>query len=548
MSVVLTINRNMIVLFSFFLSVLAVSQESSSDPVSHSKKTVFLTGGTGVMGFATLKEIAKDLEDIHLKVLARKSDKNEKLLAPYMNNANIEIIWGDFLDYDTVYNGIKGCNYVLHIGGLVSPLADRSPYLTHKINVGSAEVITKAILAQPNADDIKVVYIGSVAETGDRNYPIHWGRIGDPIKVSMFDHYGVSKVLAERVFVESGIKNWVVFRQSGILHSGLVEHMEPIMFDVPLNGVLEWATVEDSARLMNNFVRTDLPQSFFQRYYNIGSGEQYRLTNYEFETLLLGAIGMGPVENLFSPNWFSIKNFHGHFYSDSDVLENYLHFRQNIPVKEYFDYLASQVAFYYRIPKYIPFKKFLGFFVKIFMNQIAKTKTFATLDWVKTKNMKRITAFFGSLEDYEKIPDNWKDFKIDHYNTSSSVSSQFRLDHGFNESKPTSELDIEDMKQAAKFRGGECVSSQMVKGDLMTKLTWKCGHCGKTFEASPNLILLGGHWCPHCYIPEKKWDYDSIAKTNPFFAQVWYPNHKPDEHNVYVFDELFTEPRWNLAK
>ena len=59
------------------------------------------------------------------------------------------------------------------------------------------------------------------------------------------------------------------------------------------------------------------------------------------------------------------------------------------------------------------------------------------------------------------------------------------------------------------------------------------------FEASPALILLGGHWCPECYIPQKKWDYDQIAKTNPFFAQVWYPNHTKEEHNTYEFDDLF---------
>ena len=27
-----------------------------------------------------------------------------------------------------------------------------------------------------------------------------------------------------------------------------------------------------------------------------------------------------------------------------------------------------------------------------------------------------------------------------------------------------------------------------------------------------------------------------IARTNPFFAQVWYPNHTKDEHNVYGMD------------
>ena len=146
---------------------------------------------------------------------------------------------------------------------------------------------------------------------------------------------------------------------------------------------------------------------------------------------------------------------------------------------------------------------------------------------------------YGSLEEWKQIPSKWEDFEITKFDKDNSAAEQFKLDHGYDESKPESELDIEDMKQAAKFRGGECLSDSMTKGDLATKLKWKCGHCGAEFEASPALILLGGHWCPECYIPQKAWDYDAIAKTNPFFAQVWYPNHKKDENNRYDFDELF---------
>ena len=54
---------------------------------------------------------------------------------------------------------------------------------------------------------------------------------------------------------------------------------------------------------------------------------------------------------------------------------------------------------------------------------------------------------------------------------------------------------------------------------------------GHRFKASPTLVLLGGHWCPECLpLP---WNYDEIAKGNPFFAQVWYPFHDKKEHNVY---------------
>ena len=100
----------------------------------------------------------------------------------------------------------------------------------------------------------------------------------------------------------------------------------------------------------------------------------------------------------------------------------------------------------------------------------------------------------------------------------SGMEEAERLSHGYDESKPLSELGIEDMRQAAKFRGGKCLSESMVKGDLATKLEWECAF-GHRFEASPALILLGGHWCDECM--PAPWRFDEQAKRNPFLAQVW---------------------------
>ena len=513
-------------------------------------KTVFITGSTGIMGTETLKEYVKHLDEFHLKLLVRPSRKNKKIMKKLLNTynkgkekQNIEVIWGDLLNYEDVLKGVEGSDYVLHIGGSVSPKCDLFPYLTYKTNVYGAKHIVDAVLAQKNKDKIKVCYIGSVAETGNRNYPIHWGRTGDPIKISIYDHYGISKVLAEQLFVESGLKNWVVLRQSGILNPLLFKNIEPIIFHVPLNDVLEWATVEDSGRLMLNLVLKDknneLPNNFWNRFYDIGSGEEYRLTNYEFYSLMLKYVGLGKLETIFEPNWFTTKNFHGHYFLDSDLLESYLHFRSNTPLHEYLEKTMKSVPFLFRIPNYIPFKSLLAFFVKPVMKFIASSKNVGTRTWPKTNDTNRLTAFYGSLEEYDKISNDWSKVKLEIYNTSLLDGIKYKLNHGYDESKPLNEINYDDVKEAAKYRGGELVSKEMIKGDMTTKLIWKCGHCGKTFIASPNLILLGGHWCPHCFIPIKKWDYDSIARQNPFFAQVWYADHDKNENNVYEFSNLF---------
>ena len=54
---------------------------------------------------------------------------------------------------------------------------------------------------------------------------------------------------------------------------------------------------------------------------------------------------------------------------------------------------------------------------------------------------------------------------------------------------------------------------------------------------SANLVLRGGHWCPAELL--WPWDYGEEAKRNPFFAQVWYAQHDPQEMDRYgpeIFD------------
>ncbi len=502
------------------------------------KKTIFLTGATGTMGWAGLQELLQRPEQYAVRILARPSAKNKEKLAPLADK--IEIVWGDLSNYDDVLRGVSGADIVLHVGGMVSPQADYRPRATRRVNLGAAENIKNAVLAQ-GENQPKVVYIGSVAQMGDRREPLHWGRTGDPICVSAYDHYGLTKAMAERIITDSGIKTWVSLRQSGILYPAILKNYDPIMFHVPIRGVLEWATVEDSGRLLERVCRDEVPDEFWNRYYNIGSGEQYRISNYEFECLLLDAIGCPRPEKIFEARWFTTRNFHGMWYLDGDVLDDYLHFRANVPIKDYFDQMAKSpsVPFGMQIARLTKAAKLVPHIVKLAMRSMAYSKEHGTQWWIKHNKTQRINAYYGSLEKYRAIKD-WKNTDLSH-NSSEAVV----LNHGYDETKPMAEFTLEDMQKVAEFRGGKCLSKEMTKGDWDTQLEWQCA-CGHTFKASPRLVLLGGHWCPECfpfpYADEpnaRPWNWDEEAKRNPFFAQLWSPLHDADEANVYgaeVFD------------
>ncbi len=516
------------------------------------KKTIFLTGATGTMGFAGMQEILRYPERYELRILARPSKKNKELLEPILaQKPALHVIWGDLTKYDDVLRGVTGADIVLHVGGMVSPQADYRPKATLRTNITAAEYVRDAVLAQPEDKQPKVVYIGSVAQMGDRREPLHWGRTGDPICVSAYDHYGLTKVMAERILTNSGIKQWASLRQSGILYPAILKNYDPIMFHVPIRGVLEWATVEDSGRLLEGVCRDEVPETFWKNYYNIGSGEEYRLSNYEFECLLLDAIGCPKPEQIFEAKWFTTRNFHGMWYLDSDKLNELVPFRANIPVKEYFAMMAKSPS----VPKGISIAritkaaKLVPHIVKLAMRAMAYSQEHGTQFWIKesqsadakrqAKAMQRIHAYYGSLEAYKAIPD-WKHTDLSHNSREAVI-----LDHGYDESKPMEALTLKDLQHAAVFRGGKLLTEKVSAEGLElwdAPVKWQSAS-GEVFEATPRLILLGGHWAPgdmpYPYKGaegERPWHWDKVAKENPFLAQIWTPLHEADEDNIYGSD------------
>ena len=367
------------------------------------KKTVFLTGGTGNMGWAGFQELLEKGK-FNIRLLARESKKNRKKLAPYASDPRVTIIWGDLTRYEDVLRGVEGADYVLHVGGMVSPAADYYPEKTLKVNVTAAENVVKAILAQPNASEIRTVYIGSVAQYGDRNPPCHWGGADEPQIPAKYDMYALSKIRSEEIFAKAGLARWVSLRQSGILYPGILSVVNPTAFHVPMRGVLEWATIEDSGRLLAQVCEDWVPEDFWNKAYNISSGGQYRMTNYEFMTRMLGALGLPGPEKVFEPQWFALKNFHGMWYTDADRLDEILHFRSYTPVDEYFSAMKSKLPWFYSLAFLAP-----AWAVKAFMKPYAFEKGMGTQWWVEN-DPDKFEAYYGTHEAYEAIR-SWDDVR-----------------------------------------------------------------------------------------------------------------------------------------
>lgn len=443
-----------------------------------------MTGATGVMGMAAMKEFMGRLDRFSLTVLARPGKKNRKKLQPFIENG-VKVVWGDLMNPDDIKTGVENADIVLHVGGMVSPAADYFPDKTYKVNTQSMRYIVDAVKDRADADCVGVVYVGSVAQYGDHYAPHHWGRTGDILYAAKKDAYASSKIDAERILSDSGLKKWVSLRQTAILSPALLgKATDPLAFHVPVKGVIEWVTAEDSGRLLANVCEDWVPEDFWCKFYNVGGGKTYRLTNYEFESMLMKALHCPAPEKVFDVQWFATRNFHGIWFEDSDRLDDILHFRGGQTASEYFRSLADSLPWFYGLTPVVP-----AFVIKMMMRWVAGRNHLAPLYWRKHNVDERIRLHFGSREEWDALP-GWEGTDL-----SRPSDIPVSVGHGYDETKPICQLGMEDMRQAARQRGGECVSGKMTTGDMTTVLEWKNAE-GACFKASPASVLLGGHWGP----------------------------------------------------
>ena len=510
--------------------------------------TVGVTGADGAMGGEVVAHLLSSKNNYALRLFVYDHVKHyrsffKKLLKK--GKGRISIVRGDLKNFDEVNQFVTGCDYVIHCGAVIPPKSDHNPENTKNTNLIGTENVVRAIHESGRENEIKLVHISTVAVYGNRNYKHLWARMGDPVMSSPYDYYSAYKIKGERVVLESDIPHWVILRQTAVYHKYfLANNMnDGLMFHTCWNSPLEWCTDRDSGLCIQNLVDFDLDgklNGFWNQDYNIGGGESCRETGYD--TFNFGFALMGAnAEKFFKPYWNIPRNFHGVWYTDSHILDDWLHYRTESSA-DYWRRMSKEL-WYYKLGAIVP----SGLIRKLAIERLLKNSN-APMNWVKTNKEGRIDAFFGGRAALEALPKTWDKFPllskgqtpegpVDFADLKDeSKAERFRLDHGYDESKPESELELSDMKAAAEFRGGSAESSSMTKGDLYTRINWKC-HNGHIFSARPYTILKAGFWCPEC-CEAPDWSFDKTSPHVPFYAQVWYDSHRKDEENkVYPYSE-----------
>jgi len=473
------------------------------------------------MGFEAFKLLWEKRDRYDIVLFLRPSRKNHRKFRKYQTRSRggeLNIVWGDALKREDVLRACRGIDWCLHTMALISPAADRDPDMADKVNARGTRYLVEAIESE-NPEHIRLVYIGSIAEYGDRLPPVHVGRTGDPVQPSIFDHYALSKVRGELAVMQSRIKHRVSLRQTFIMIPGLFSLMDPIMFHQPIYSFMENITARDSGRLLIACLEQDKDSTFWGAYYNVSGGPHCRITFLEFLDRIYSMLGIR-YRKVMERRWFALKNFHMQFFEDSGKLNDYLkHWEGGQTLEDYFREVWRCLPWYLKITawynKYIPpYRWIVEGATRGQLKKLARRRD-GTLNWVVNRDEDKIRAFYGSMEAYERIPDWDRDMpSLDHH------QSHVRLEHGYDES--LGEPAFEELQKAASFRGG-LLKSLAWDGHMNRPLDWKCCQ-GHSFRMTAHAVLKGGHWCLDCISPP--WNYSPVAEKNPFAAQVLQPTVK----------------------
>lgn len=204
---------------------------------------VLITGATGHFGPGICKTFLREGFNVRVLLHRRRIKSLER---------EMEVVWGDITQTDSVRRAIDGVDAVVHLAGLVEPSTEHNPELAYSVNVGGTRTVVDVI--RERSGSIPFVFISSVAVFGptpDATECLHPGRNPcNPISV-----YAKTKLQAEDLIRESGIDH-VILRLTATPYSKISRNdVKTQMFIVPLKNRMEFCHPDDAALAILNSVR-----------------------------------------------------------------------------------------------------------------------------------------------------------------------------------------------------------------------------------------------------------------------------------------------------
>ena len=208
---------------------------------------VLVTGGAGRLGENVCKAFLKN--GYQVRVYDLNNDRNRESVKELGRKA--EIVWGDITQPDSVRKALEEVDVVVHMAGILPPVAYEKPELARKVNVRGTGIIVDCI--KEKGGHIPLVFTSSVAVFGPTP------NAAEPLSPDKNDPnprgaYGETKLEAENLIKESGI-DYLILRLTAVMYFAYEVSDLRRMFSIPLNNRVEFCHPDDLALAILNAVK-----------------------------------------------------------------------------------------------------------------------------------------------------------------------------------------------------------------------------------------------------------------------------------------------------
>jgi len=208
---------------------------------------VLITGGAGRLGITVCKAFLHD--GFQVRAFDLDTPVNQKSVKRL--NGKAEVMWGDITRPDSVKKALKGVDAVVHMAGILPPVAYEKPELAAKVNVGGTRIIVDMV--KERGGNIPFLFTSSVAAFGPTpgaSQPL----CPEKTECNPRGAYGETKLQAEHIIKESGI-DYAILRLTATMYLSFSISDLKRMFTVPLNNRVEYCHPNDTASAILNAIK-----------------------------------------------------------------------------------------------------------------------------------------------------------------------------------------------------------------------------------------------------------------------------------------------------